>query len=142
MTALALALMFTVVATMVRWIEFRPQGNAEQLVIARFLRSSIVAVTDLRRVVIVEKLRLGQRKSLKVVLHTRAETTECEPEFQASVSQIDTEALRAWLTSQLGQRCADRRIHRRSDRGLCLGAFMSGPLTTAGARFADLVGLY
>ncbi|MFD6183139.1 hypothetical protein [Streptomyces goshikiensis] len=99
---LALALMFTVSATMVRWIEFRPQENAKQLVIARSLRSSIVAAADLQRVVVVEGLKLGQRKSLKVVLHTGGGTVECEPGFQAPMSQVDTEALRAWLTSQLG----------------------------------------
>ncbi|MET7607966.1 hypothetical protein ABZS96_37115 [Streptomyces avermitilis] len=99
---LALALMFTVSATMVRWIEFRPQGNARQLVIARSLRSSIVAAADLRRIVVVEGLRLGQRKSLNVVLYTRGGTVECEPGFQAPMSQVGAEALLAWLTSQLG----------------------------------------
>ncbi|MER6290344.1 hypothetical protein [Streptomyces sviceus] len=99
---LALALMFTVSATMVRWIEFRPQGNAKQLVIARSLRSSIVAAADLQRIVVVEGLRLGQRKSIQVVLHTRGGTVQCEPGFQAPMSQVDAEALRAWLTSQLG----------------------------------------
>ncbi|MFE2516686.1 hypothetical protein [Streptomyces mirabilis] len=99
---LALALMFTVSATMVRWIEFRPQGNAKQLVIARSLRSSIVAAADLRRIVVVEGLRLGQRKSLNVVLYTRGGTVECEPGFQAPMSQVGAEALLAWLTSQLG----------------------------------------
>ena len=99
---LAVALMFTVSATMVRWIEFRPQRNAKQLVIARSLRSSIVSAADLRSVVVVEGLRLGQRKSLKVVLHTRGGTVECEPGFQAPMSQVGAEALLAWLTSQLG----------------------------------------
>ncbi|GLP64825.1 hypothetical protein TUSST3_14450 [Streptomyces sp. TUS-ST3] len=99
---LALALMFTVSATMVRWIEFRPQGNAKQLVIARSLRSSTVAAADLQRVVVVEGLRLGQRKSIQVVLHTRSGTVQCEPGFRAPMSQVDAEALLAWLTSQLG----------------------------------------
>lgn len=99
---LALALMFTVSATMVRWVEFRPQGNAKELVIARSLRSSIVAAADLRRVVVVEGTRLGQRKSLTVVLHTRGGTVECEPGFQSPMSQVDAEVLLAWLTSQLG----------------------------------------
>ncbi|MDQ0688658.1 hypothetical protein QFZ56_007621 [Streptomyces achromogenes] len=99
---LALALTFTVSATMVRWIEFRPQGNAKQLVIARSLRSSTVAAADLRRIVVVEELRLGQRKSLQVVLHTRGGTVQCGPGFQAPMSRIGAEALLAWLTSQLG----------------------------------------
>ncbi|MGC0406535.1 hypothetical protein RKD27_009179 [Streptomyces sp. SAI-126] len=98
---LALALMFTVSATMVRWIEFRPRGEAKQLVIARFLRSSIVAAADLQRVVVVEGLKLGQRKSIQVVLHTRSGTVQCEPGFRAPMSQVDAEALLAWLTSQL-----------------------------------------
>lgn len=99
---LSVALMFTVSATMVRWIEFRPQGNAKQLVIARSLRSSTVAAADLQRIVVVEELRLGQRKSLHMVLHTRDGTLQCEPGFQAPMSQVDAEALLAWLTSQLG----------------------------------------
>ncbi|MFK8905627.1 hypothetical protein [Streptomyces sp. YS-3] len=99
---LALALIFTVSNTMVRWIEFRPQGNAKQLVIAHFLRSSTVAAADLQRVVVVERLRAGQRKSLKVVLHTRAGTVECEPGFQAPMSEVGLKALLDWLTSQLG----------------------------------------
>ncbi|MFI9772600.1 hypothetical protein ACIHJG_38035 [Streptomyces sp. NPDC052415] len=99
---LALALTFTVAATMVRWIEFRPEGNPKQLVVVRFLRSSIVAVADLRSVVVVERLRLGQRKSLKVVLHTRGGTVECEPGFNAPMSHVGAGALLAWLTSQLG----------------------------------------
>ncbi|MFE6335869.1 hypothetical protein ACFVOK_22095 [Streptomyces sp. NPDC057798] len=99
---LALALTFTVAATMVRWIEFRPQGNAKQLVVVRLLRSSIVAAADLRSVVVVERLRLGQRKSLKVVLHTRGGTVECEPGFHAPMSQVGAGALLAWLTGQLG----------------------------------------
>ncbi|WP_158694560.1 hypothetical protein [Streptomyces canus] len=99
---LALALMFTVSATMVRWIEFRPQGNAQQLVIARALRSSTVAAADLQRIVVVEGLRLGRRKSIHMVLHTRDGTVQCEPGFQAPMSQVDAEALLAWLTSQLG----------------------------------------
>ncbi|MFI1508828.1 hypothetical protein [Streptomyces sp. NPDC020597] len=99
---LALALMVTVSATMVRWIEFRPQGNAKHLVIARCLRSSIVPAADLRRIVVVEGLKLGRRESLQVELHTRGETVQCEPGFQAPISQVDTEALLTWLTSQLG----------------------------------------
>lgn len=99
---LSLALMFTVSATMVRWIEFRPQGNAKQLVIARSLRSSIVAAADLQRILVVEGLRLGQRKSLQVVLHTRDGTVQCEPGFRAPMSQVGAEALLAWLNSQLG----------------------------------------
>lgn len=113
---LALALMFTVSATMVRWIEFRPQGDAKQLVIARSLRSSIVAAADLRSVVVVEGLRLGQRKSLKVVLHTRGGTVECEPGFQAPMSQVGAEALLAWLTSQLGSAGAAVEYRAKIDR--------------------------
>ena len=99
---LALALIFMMSTTMVRWIEFRLQGNAKQLVIAYFLRSLTVAAADLQRVVVVERLRVGQRKSIQVVLHTPAGTVECEPGFQAPMSQVGTEALLDWLTSQLG----------------------------------------
>ncbi|MFE3032362.1 hypothetical protein ACFXKY_11985 [Streptomyces canus] len=99
---LALALMVTVSATMVRWIEFRPEGNAKHLVIARSLRSSVVAAADLQRVVVVEGLRLGQRKSIQVVLHTRGGPVQCEPGFQAPMSHVDAEALLAWLTTELG----------------------------------------
>ncbi|GAB7109750.1 hypothetical protein JCM4814A_80650 [Streptomyces phaeofaciens JCM 4814] len=99
---LALALTGMMSTTMVRWIEFRPQQNATQLVIARFLRSSTVATADLQRVVVVERLRLGQRKSITVVLHTRGGTVDCEPALLAPLSQVETEALLDWLTSQLG----------------------------------------
>ncbi|MFJ8113746.1 hypothetical protein [Streptomyces sp. NPDC096132] len=101
-TGLALALMITMSTTMVRWIEFRPQGDATQLVVARFLRSSTVAAADLQRVVVVERLRTGRRKSITVVLHTRGGTVDCEPALLAPLSQVDTEALLGWLTSQLG----------------------------------------
>lgn len=99
---LSLALTGTMSTTMVRWIEFRRQENATQLVIAHFLRSSTVAAADLQRVVVVERLRLGQRKSITVVLHMRGGTVDCEPAFLAPLSQVDTEALLNWLTSQLG----------------------------------------
>ncbi|MEV6549809.1 hypothetical protein AB0M57_14035 [Streptomyces sp. NPDC051597] len=99
---LALGLILTVSTTMVRWVEFRPQGNAKQLVIASLLRSSTASVAELQRVVIVERLRLGQRKSLKVVLHTRAGMKECEAGFQAPISRVAPKALLDWLTSQLG----------------------------------------
>ncbi|MFD7029025.1 hypothetical protein ACFWAR_13430 [Streptomyces sp. NPDC059917] len=99
---LALAMVFTVSATMVRWVEFRTRGDADHLVIARFLRSSTVAAADLRRVVVVEGLRLGQRKSLEVVLHTDDGTVRCTPGFRAPLSQVDAGALLAWLTDRLG----------------------------------------
>jgi hypothetical protein len=99
---LALAMLFTVSTTMVRWIEFRPQGEATQLVIARLLRSSTVAAADLQRVVVVERLRVGERKSIAVVLHTRGGTVDCEPAFRAPLSQVDTRALLDWLTGRLG----------------------------------------
>ncbi|WP_339135138.1 hypothetical protein WJM95_34945 [Streptomyces sp. f51] len=113
---LALASMFTVSATMVRWIEFRPQGNAEQLVIARSRRSSTVAAADLRRIVVVEGLRLGQRKSLSVVLYTPGGVVECEPGYRAPMSQVGTEALLAWLTSQLGSAGAEVEYLAKVDR--------------------------
>ncbi|WP_406073999.1 hypothetical protein [Streptomyces virginiae] len=100
---LVLGLMWMVPATMVRWIEFRPHENATHLVIARFLRSSTIAAADLERVVIVERFRLGQRKSIKVVLHMgRGEEIACEPGFRAPVSLVGTPCLLAWLTDRLG----------------------------------------
>jgi len=117
---LALALLFTVSTTMVRWIEFRPQGRATQLVIARFLRSSTVAAADLQRVLVVERLRLGERKSIAVVLETRAGTVDCEPAFRAPLSQVDTGALLDWLTGQLGPAQAAVEYRKEVDRNfLC-----------------------
>ncbi|MEU1076097.1 MULTISPECIES: hypothetical protein [unclassified Streptomyces] len=101
MIGLFLASILVVSTTTVRWVEFRPQGNAQQLVIASFLRSSTVSVADLQRVVIVERIRLGQRKSLKVVLYTRAGKRDCEPGFQAPMSRVDAKALLDWLTTRL-----------------------------------------
>uniref|UniRef100_UPI003F4946C1 hypothetical protein n=1 Tax=Streptomyces chartreusis TaxID=1969 RepID=UPI003F4946C1 len=68
--------------------------------IARFLHSSIVAAADLQRVV-VERLRVSQRKSITVVLHIPGETVDCQVGFQAPLSQVGTELL-GWFTSQLG----------------------------------------
>ena len=117
---LALALLVTVSTTMVRWIEFRPQGKTTQLVIARFLRSSTVAVADLQRVVVVERLRLGERKSLAVMLETREGTVKCEPAFRAPLSQADTGALVDWLTGQLGPAQAAVDYRKEVDRNfLC-----------------------
>ncbi|MFJ3235779.1 hypothetical protein [Streptomyces sp. NPDC086787] len=123
---LALGLMFTVSATMVRWIEFRSGGDVKQLVIARFLRSSIVAGADLRRVVVVEGLRLGRRKSLRVVLHLRGGTVECEPGFGAPVSQVGAEVLLAWLTSQFGSAGVGVEYRVKVDRNFaCPGEWWS-----------------
>ncbi|KUO09437.1 hypothetical protein [Streptomyces sp. DSM 15324] len=100
---LVLALTVTTSTTMVRWIEFRPAGRATQIVVARFLRSSTVAVADLQRVVVVERLRLGRRKSIRVVLQTpHGATVDCEPALHAPLSQVGTEALLDWLAGQLG----------------------------------------
>ncbi|MEV7560775.1 hypothetical protein [Streptomyces sp. NPDC089795] len=100
---LMVGLMWVVPATMVRWIEFRPYENATHLVIARFLRSSTVAAADLERIVVVERFRLGQRKSIKVLLHTeRGGEIACEPAFRAPVCLAGTEDLLAWLTGRLG----------------------------------------
>lgn len=101
MTGLALALVFETLTTTVRWIEFRPHGSTQQLVIARFLRSSTVAAADLQRVILVERFKAGQRKSLEVVLHARGGTVKCEAGIQAPMFQVSAEALVDWLTSQL-----------------------------------------
>ncbi|MER5728969.1 hypothetical protein ABT084_11660 [Streptomyces sp. NPDC002138] len=99
---LAVAMVFVTVSVTVRWVELRPLGTPAQVVIARFLRSSTMAMTDLQRVVVVERLSLGQRKSIKVVLHTRGERVECEPATTAPLARVDAQALTAWLTEQLG----------------------------------------
>ncbi|WP_327251641.1 hypothetical protein [Streptomyces sp. NBC_01244] len=100
---LAVAMVFVTVALMVRWVEFRPLGAPAQIVIARFLRSSTMTMADLQRVVVIERLSLGQRKSIKVVLHIGSETVECEPMTSAAFSRVDAQALTDWLTEQLGQ---------------------------------------
>ncbi|MFD5088939.1 hypothetical protein ACFVYP_33950 [Kitasatospora sp. NPDC058201] len=101
--ALATAMVFVSAATMVRWIEFRPQGDAARVVIARLLRSSTVSAAGLQRVVVIERLRLGRRKSIAVVLHTReGAAVKCEPAFRAPLCEVRTEALIDWLTARLG----------------------------------------
>ncbi|WP_371619916.1 hypothetical protein [Streptomyces sp. NBC_00454] len=100
---LAVAMTYVTVSLTVRWVEFRPLGNPAQLVIARFLRSSTMAMADLQRVVVIERLSLGQRQSIKVVLHTGSETVECEPGTFTPLSRVDAQALTDWLTEQLGQ---------------------------------------
>ncbi|GHB52605.1 hypothetical protein GCM10010347_23160 [Streptomyces cirratus] len=99
---LAVAMMCVTVSTMVRWVELRPRATPAQVVIARFLRSSTMATADLQRVVVIERLSLGKRQSIKVVLHTRSETVECEPATSAPLSRVDAQALTGWLTEQLG----------------------------------------
>ncbi|MFE1826648.1 hypothetical protein [Streptomyces yangpuensis] len=100
---LVLASMWMVATTTVRWIEFRPRENPTQAVIARFMRSENVAVADLERVVIVERFRLGQRKSIKVVLHRGPGwEIDCEPAFHAPLSLVDTQVLLDWLAGRLG----------------------------------------
>ncbi|MEU4351883.1 hypothetical protein [Streptomyces sp. NPDC023838] len=100
---LAVAMMYVTVSMTVRWVEFRPLGTPAQVVIARFLRSSTMAMADLQRVVVIERLSLGQRQSVKVVLHARSETVECEPSTSAPLSRVDAQALTGWLTEQLGR---------------------------------------
>ncbi|MEU9856344.1 hypothetical protein [Streptomyces sp. NPDC047974] len=91
-------------ATMsVRWVELRPLGSPAQVVIARFLHSSTMAMADLQRVVVIERLSLGQRQSIKVVLHTRSQTVECEAATSAPLFRVDAQALTSWLTEQLGR---------------------------------------
>ncbi|WP_329162280.1 hypothetical protein OHA63_35095 [Streptomyces anulatus] len=99
---LAVGLMYVAASTMVRWVEFHPLGNPAQVVIARFLRSSTMAMADLQRVVVIERLSLGQRRSIKVVLHTDSEKVECEPAAFAPLGRVDAQALTDWLTEQLG----------------------------------------
>jgi hypothetical protein len=48
---LAVGLLLQLTTTMVRWIEFRPQGNAVEREVMGFVRASTVAATDLQRVV-------------------------------------------------------------------------------------------
>lgn len=60
-------------------------------------------MADLQRVVVIERLSLGQRQSIKVVLHTGSETVECEPATSAPLSRVDAQALTDWLTEQLGR---------------------------------------
>lgn len=100
---LAVAMVYVTVSLTVRWVELRPLGAPAQVVIARFLRSSTMAMADLQRVVVIERLSLGQRQSIKVVLHTASETVECEPATSAPLSRVDAQALTGWLTEQLGQ---------------------------------------
>ncbi|MFD9434882.1 hypothetical protein [Streptomyces sp. NPDC060002] len=100
---LTVAMMYVTVSMTVRWVELRPLGTPAQVVIARFLRSSTMAMADLQRVVVIERLSLGQRQSIKVVLHTRSETVECEPATAAPLSRVDAETLTGWLTEQLGR---------------------------------------
>ncbi|MEU1223227.1 hypothetical protein [Streptomyces microflavus] len=103
MVVLAAAMLFATVSLTVRWVELRPLGIPAQVVIARFLRSSTMAMADLQRVVVIERLSLGQRRSIKVVLHTGSETVECEPATSAPLSRVDAQALTDWLSEQLGQ---------------------------------------
>ncbi|MFF8271817.1 hypothetical protein ACF059_31240 [Streptomyces sp. NPDC016562] len=100
---LTVAMMYVTLSMTVRWVELRPLGSPAQVVIARFLRSSTMAMADLQRVVVIERLSLGQRQSIKVVLHTRSEAVECEPGTSAPLARVDAPALTAWLTEQLGQ---------------------------------------
>ncbi|MEU9196421.1 hypothetical protein [Streptomyces hundungensis] len=114
---LAAAMVFVTLSTRVRWVELQPLGTPAQVVIARFLRSSPLAMADLRRVVVIERLSLGQRQSIKVVLHTRGETVECEPGMSAPLSRVDAQTLTDWLTEQLGpvQVVVERRTEVRRD---------------------------
>ncbi|MER5462118.1 hypothetical protein ABT010_15775 [Streptomyces sp. NPDC002668] len=89
-------------STMVRWVEFRPEGLPDQVVIARFARSSTMAMAELQRVVVFERLRLGRRKSIKVLLHTRGGTVECKPATLSPLARVDTQRLIDRLTEQLG----------------------------------------
>lgn len=98
----AASIYFTATMT-VRWVELHALGSPAQVVIARFLRSSTMEMADLQRVVVIERLSLGQRQSIKVVLHTRSQTVECEPATSTPLSRVDAQALTNWLTEQLGR---------------------------------------
>ncbi|MFF0476449.1 hypothetical protein [Streptomyces sp. NPDC004284] len=101
MTVVVPTVVFMKLTEAVRWIEFRPHGSTKQLVIAYFLRSSTVAAADLQRVVLSERFRGDQRKSLEVVLHTRGGKVTCKPGTLGPMSRVGAEALLDWLTSQL-----------------------------------------
>ncbi|MFJ5234471.1 hypothetical protein ACIQBJ_31770 [Kitasatospora sp. NPDC088391] len=99
MTALLLA---TVVSTTVRWIEFCGTGGAAHLAVARFFRVRTVPPGGLERVVVVERLRLGDRRSVAVVLHLDGEKLTCAPGFGAAVDRVGTGTLVDWLTERAG----------------------------------------
>ncbi|MFF7295552.1 hypothetical protein [Streptomyces sp. NPDC008265] len=87
----------------VRWVEFRPREDPTQVAVAGFLRSERIPVADLERIVVVERFRLGERKSITVVLDRgRGWTTECEPVYPAPVSRVDTRVLLEWLNGRVG----------------------------------------
>ncbi|GLX31925.1 MULTISPECIES: PrgI family protein [Streptomyces] len=96
------AAIFMTLTEKVRWIEFRPHGSTEEIVIAYFLRSSTVATADLQRVVLSERFGKARAKSLDVVLHTRGGKVECKPGVLSPMSRVSAEALLDWLTSRLG----------------------------------------
>lgn len=100
---LIVAMVYVTLSLTVRRVELRTLGTPAQVVIARFLRSSTMAMADLQRVVVIERLSLGQRQSIKVVLHTGSEKVECEPARSTPLSRVDAQALTGWLTEQLGQ---------------------------------------
>ncbi|WP_042371014.1 hypothetical protein [Streptacidiphilus neutrinimicus] len=110
--ALTAAVMLS--TTTVRWIEFRSKDGVTTLAVARFLRSSSLALTDLRRVEVVERLRAGRRTSVTVVLHTDAGTVDCGP-FSVRLSPVDARAVQGWLSARVGPQPVA--VEYRSDSG-------------------------
>lgn len=113
---LALALTVRLSITMVRWIEFRPQGHAVALVIMGFLRPSTIAASDLQRIVVLERLQAGRRKSITLVLHTSAGTVHCEPARTSPLRTLSTQTLIDLLARQLGPAGAPVEYRSKADR--------------------------
>ncbi|MFE0465191.1 hypothetical protein ACFW1A_38660 [Kitasatospora sp. NPDC058965] len=97
--------LFVALARTVRSVEFRTEGEAPRLVITRFLHSVAVPSAELRFVKVEEQLRVGERRSIKVLLYfdLAAGPVECAPprSIQSGWGG-STEMLLDWLTGQLG----------------------------------------
>lgn len=85
----------------VRWVGFRPEHDPPQVEIARLMHRSTLAMDDLRWVTVLERTKLGQRKSITVSLHTTGGTVEGTPSASAPLMRVDAQALTEWLTSEL-----------------------------------------
>ncbi|GAA1235567.1 hypothetical protein GCM10009665_27200 [Kitasatospora nipponensis] len=97
---LLVRVLITADAEMVRWIDFCPPDFPDRMVLGRMREKKTETVGELRGVSVVEELRLGDRKSIKVVLHAHR-TVECVPTVQSPMARVDAPALMAWLSEQL-----------------------------------------
>jgi hypothetical protein len=87
-----------------RSLELQTAGTPAQVVVAAGWsgrRTQVIPVADLRRVVVTERLKLGRREALDVVLHTGGDKLVTLPAHTYATRGVSGGELTSWLQDQL-----------------------------------------